>query len=375
MATVTNLKLNQSRRLYVSATDESTFGTAETLTHVLNHPIEFSPLIRTQENVLSSGFASGDQTDHPTTHLPVRTSLRGNLSVWASLESLGIFMAKAFASGDTLAGGGPYTHTIAYSTAPTYLPGMTIEEHFGGATVDATNDRKYLGVCIDSFEFSFGMTGFAMINCGLIGSGRVDSASSQTESGMTTPSYFLAAPKIRVGIEAATSEHTSPWDGGHEVSATAGTFATIDASATDISHLIESFTLRVNNGGTNEFLAGSSISTGVYAGQPFTGNRTVEVEFTAMLDDNTEPLINALADSTTADQNEYACYIDIAGNVNGYGAQIVVPLMALAENPSGGTGSGPGKYTFRFLARKTSAGTSRSVISAYVANQDNYDYM
>jgi len=361
--------MGQSRRLYVSATKESTFGTAAALTHVLDHPSEFGRLEVTTEKIDNNRYASG-AVDFPTAHLPVSYRLTGDLSVWASLESLGIFFAKAM-GGDTKAGAGPYTHTLDMTTLPFFLDGMTIQENCAGVAVDSTYDTIHKGVCVDSVELRIGSTGLAMVNVGLLGSGINADGSTQTESGLTKPSFLIAAPKVRIAYDAALSEGVSPWDGGHEVSATAGTFPTIDSGASDLSAYIDSFSLKLSNGGTQARSAGSSTTTGIYAGQAFTENREVMVEFTAHLGTSTANWLRALVESTAAAQREYAFILDIAGGTDGYGAQFVVPLATMDSNPDGGSGTGPQMYTFRFRGRKS---TSWMPLEVYIANADNFDY-
>lgn len=367
------LKPGSGRRLYAAAAT-ATWGSAGTITHVFEHECE-SPRLEITNNQLSDReYASGNTGMHEKKRLPIAKSMRADFSMWASLEAIGVFGYHASGCADTKSGGGPYLHTGPFVNAPFYLGGMTLEEHLNGATADTDVDVQFVSCAVDKFELSWGDTGFAKINVGLIGSGETAAASTQTEASLTIPSYLIAASKIRVRLEAAASEGQSPWGGTQSVSATAGLFPDLDTGETDISSYVESGSFLIDNRGKTDTQTGTSTTSGIYLGAPFVDDQDVRVNLKMKHGTDIEALLRSNATRTTAAQKEYCVIIDVAGGTANYGCQITVPLAVVVENPGGGSGAGLQVYDYSFKARKVSGGTDREIAYFWTKNGDNYDY-
>ncbi len=354
---IDGVKVGQGRGLYVSSAPESPFGTAQTLTHCLWHGLDSEPLEIFRERKSSKDYSSRVSSDHEMSHLQLGYGLQKPLSLYATLEAIGIFLAKVMNGGDTKTGTTPtWVHDLAYAALPATLPGMTIEDHMSGNVGVAATDRQHLGVCIDSFEFVVGQEGQARINLGLIGSGKLGSVGTITESGLVMPTELIEAPKCRVSMETCPSNGTTAWDGGLEVGTQAGVFPTIDAAATDISDYIEEFTFRVLSGCKAERRFGSSASAGVYLGKQFPRDRRVEVELKAIYGTPFEALLHAAADSTAADQKERTIILNIASDTANRGAMFAFPVCAIEPNsPSNLTGSGVLTPSYKFISRACAA--------------------
>lgn len=368
------LRPGSGRRLYAAAV-ATAWGTGGTLTHVFEHDCDSPRLERSSEQRSDRSYASGNTGMAEKKRLPVSYQLQQDFSVWASLEAIGVFGWHASGANDTKSGASaPYQHTGPLPNAPFYLVGMTLEEHLNGATADTDVDTNFLSVAVSRFELAWGATGWAKVNVGLLGSGETAAASTQTEAGLTIPSYHIAASKIRVRLEAATTEGSTPWGGTQSVSAAAGAFPALDAGEEDISQYIESASFVIDNKPKTDQQTGSSTSTGVYLAAPFVDEQEVRVNMKAKHGTALEALLRSNATRTAAAQKEFAVVIDIAGGTNGYGAQITVPLAVIIENPGGGTGPGVQVYDYSFLARKDQSGYDRNVAYLWIKNQDNYDY-
>lgn len=373
---LTNVRHGQARALYVDANSEGTFGTANgSYTHCFYHPADWSRLEVGLEKLDNDGYASGNTWDGPSAHLPIARSLQGSATVWASLESMAVFTHKAFGGADSYSGAGPYIHSLTYATTPGFLPGISLEEHSTGATANATTDIQHLGVCVDSFKLSARTTGLATVTAGLIGSGLTAAASTQTDSGLKRPGIDanteLCGPsKFRLSMMPASSVGTTPWDGSHAVHTAAGAFVALETSFVEISSGCQSFDFEVMNGGAVQNLGGTSTTAGNFASQVYTAKREAFLTMTHLFSDETDQLIRLLAASTVAAQGEYAFIIDIAGPTNNYGGYYVIPLAALAENPTVSSGTGPATITTRWKVRKSNT----IFLSAYFANTDAFDY-
>jgi hypothetical protein len=354
---ITGVKVGSGRRLYVGAAPETTFGSEATLTHCLTHPCDENPLEITQERMSNSGFASGNTSDHESGHIVIGSYLNKPLSLYATLEAIGIFLSKCMNGGDTKSGTTPtWVHDLAYAALPASLPGMTIEDHLSSNVGVAATDRKHLGVCIDSFEFTFSQEGRARIRVGTMGSGKLGTVGTITESGLVIPTELIEAPKCRVTMEACPSNGTTAWDGSLEVSATPGVFPTIDSAATDISDYIEEFTFRVLMGGVGKFRTGSSIGAGVNWSRVFPRARKVEVEFKAIYGSPLEALLHAAADSTAADQKEKTILLNIASDTANHGGAFAFPVCVIQpESPSGLSGVSVLEPSFKFESRVCAA--------------------
>lgn len=372
MGTIAGTKVGQGRRLYVSATRQTEQGTEATLTHIIDHMLDSEPLEIDQERMDDDLHASGNDSDHPRSHLVLGHSLNQPFSCLASLELIGIFLSAAMNAADTKTGGAaPYAHDLAYAALPNFLPMLTLEEHMGGATWVAATDRRHLDVSIDSFELAVPGAGQARINLGLLGTGRTEAGSDITEGGLRAFTGPMPAPKFRVSIEANSSNGASNWDGTSEVSATAGAFPTLDSGATDISSYMSNLVIRVLNGSKQEPEFGSSVGSGLYNGQvmPAEGGRRVEVEFTAKYGTPFSVLLHSLADSTNLLQKEWTIILNATSDTAGHGGMIALPVCALMAKPSGMTGRGPLSVTYKFRARKC------ALYQPIVAKICNFDSM
>ena len=374
MTELAGLKVGQGRRVYVSAAPESTFGAAQTLTHCLIHPLGGDPLERTPERVPNSEYSSGIATDHATGHMVIGHGLNKPLPLYATLEALGIFLAKCMNGGDTVAGGAaPYTHSLAYASLPDLLLGMTIEDHLAGSVGVAATDRKHVGVCVDSVEFSVGRSGRARLNIGLVGSGKLDAVGTITEAGLVIPAELIEGPKCRVCLGPATSLGVTAWDGSLEVSATAGLFPTVDAGVPDISKYVEEFTFRVQNGcAAGERELGHSASTGVYVGRALPRNRVVEVEIRFLYGTPFSTLLHAAGDATNTVQAQQTILLNIASDITGHGGAFAWPVCEIPpEALSGLTGKGPLAPTVKFTALASAA---NQPMVAKIADYSPQDY-
>lgn len=368
------LKPGSGRRLYAAAAT-ATWGSAGTITHVFEHECE-SPRLEITNNQLSDReYASGNTGMAEKKRLPVDKQLRADFSLWASLEAIGVFGYHGSGTSDTKSGASaPYLHTGPFVNAPFYLGGMTIEEHLYGATADTDVDVNFVSCAVDKFELSWGETGFAKINVGLIGSGETANATTQTEGSLTIPSYLIASSKIRVRLEPAVSEGQSPWAGTQSVSATAGAFPALDTGEVDISQYVESGSFLIDNKSRTDAQTGTSTGAGVYLAAPFVDAQEVRVNLKMKHGTDIEALLRSNATRTVAAQKEYCVILDIAGGTANYGCQITVPLAVITDNPGGGAGTGLQTYDYSFQARKVSGGTDREVAYLWLKNADNYDY-
>lgn len=367
------LRPGSGRRLYASAV-AAAWGTAGTLTHVLEHDCS-SPRLEISNNQLSDReYASGNTGMAERKRIVVDKSMRQDFTLWASLEAMGVLGYRAFGGVDTKSGSGPYLHTGPFPNAPFYAKAITLEEHLYGATADTDVDVQFVSVAVDRFSFSWGSTGFAKITVGLIGSGETAAAETRTEASMTVPSYFIPASKIRVRLQAAASEGESPWDGTQSVGATAGTFPALVGTEVDISQYVESGEFVIDNRSKTDAQTGTSTAAGVYLAAPFVDEQEVFVNLKMKHGTDIEGVLRSHATRTGAAQKEYAVIVDIAGSLANYGEQITVPLAVLTENPGGGSGPGLQVYDYSFLARKTYAGTDNNVAYMWLKNGDDYDY-
>jgi hypothetical protein len=379
MGTVAGTLVGQGGRLFVSAAAESPFGTAQTLTHCLIDTLSSEPLEPEREVLSDVDFSSGNGSDIESSEITLGYKFAANRELHATLESIGIFLAKCMAGGDTVGGSpAPYTHTMLFSALPGYLPGMTLEQHLGATVAgvspwSTTTDRKFLGVCVDSFEFSCSRVGNARINVGLIGSGKVASGSSITEANLTggtpIPSALITMPKVRVTIEPITVPGTSVWDGTLEVGTSAGGFPAVDAGAnvSNISAYLQDFKFKVYNGASDsEREAGSSDSAGTYLGQAKAKVRGVDVEFTVEHGTPIDQLLHAQMVGT-----QFTILLNIAADTANRGLMIPFAVCSLRSKPGGYTGKGPlsGSYKFKSLSS-----ASYQPIKAYLVNEDGQDY-
>jgi len=367
------LRPGSGRRLYASAV-AAAWGTAGTLTHVLEHDCS-SPRLEISNNQLSDReYASGNTGMAERKRIVVDKSMRQDFTVWASLESLGLFGWRAFGGVDTKSGSGPYLHTGPFPNEPFYTKAMTLEEHLNGATADTDVDVRFVSVAVDRFSFSWGSTGLAKISVGLIGSGETEVATTQTEASLTNAAYYIPASKIRVRLQAATTAGQSPWDGTQSTAASAGAFPDLVGTEVDISQYVESGEFVIDNRSKTDAQTGTSTAAGVYLAAPFVDSQEVRVNLKMKHGADIEALLRSNAVRTAASQKEYCVIIDVAGNIANYGEQITVPLAVLTENPGGGSGPGLQVYDYSFLARKTYAGTDYNVAYMWLKNGDDYDY-
>lgn len=372
MGTVAGLKVGQGRRLYVSATKQSAAGSAATLTNIVLHPLESGLLEPIQEQMLSTQYSSGSTSDHIASHIPVGYRVAQQLTTFHSVEWFGISIAKALNGSDSASVNGSIVeHALTASTDPNYLVMMTMEEHLAGGTNVAATDRKLLDLSVDSFELNVPKTGHARINLGLLGSGRQGTLADITESGLVQFTGPTPAPKFRFTLEANAANDTTKWSGAHAMNATAGLFPAVDGTATDISSYIDNFSFRWLNNATDDKEVGSSTTTGLYAGQFLATNRRCEVEFSALYGTGLSTLLHSMTNSTTAAQGEYTGILNCCSDTTGNGYVVVFPVMALESTPSGFTGGGPIKGTFKFVARRS---TANQPIVVYTYDPSNVDY-
>lgn len=347
------LKVGSGRALYVSSAPESAFCTEQTLTHCIVHPLDSEVLEVTTEEIPDTEYSSRNTSDYESSSIKTVTFLQKPLNMYATLEAIGIFLAKCMNGADTKTGTTPtWTHDIANAALPAGLASMTIEDHLSGATGAAATDRKHLGVCVDSFELRIPQQGVARISVGLMGSGRLGTVGTITEAGLVIPSELIEAPKCRLTMEACGSNGTSAWDGTLEVGTTAGVFPTADGSAVDISEYCEEIVIRVLNGCKGSPVFGNSAAAGVNWGRAFPRARRVELEFKAIYGTPFESLLHAAADRTAAAQQEKTFLLNIASDTANRGAMLAFPVCALqAGNPSGLTGPGVQTPTYKFTSR------------------------
>lgn len=366
------LKTGQGRRLYASATVESTFrtGTAP-LTHIFEHTMESNHL-QVKQNVIERGMTSGVLTDGPTRIIPNGYSLDSPFVLPASEISVPLFLAKAIGADQNTAG----SHVMAWSRLPAKLPGMKLEDHISGANADADYDRLHHGICVNSFKFSATTRGVAKVSLGLKGSGYSEAGSNQTEAGKVNPSKFLTLSRCRLMMKACATAGTSAWDGGLAVgSIAAGAFPAVDSgSFTNVSEYLRSLEFEVNNGGDLEYEGGQAEATGQYCGAVMPGERVVSVRFSVRQGTPFAAMFRGLAKLTYDAQQEYTFLLDINSENANQAQMYAFPLCYPVKEPGNGTGAGVLEFDYEFRAKDTYTGSAYERIHALAVNGDNYDY-
>lgn len=374
--------INKARRLYYSPIVESTFGTAATMSRCALSLLTGDPLAPTELSVSDTEFSAGGAvaTDFETAHIvkgydfpaqPYPLIATNELILQSFLKALG-HDALTSLGGSLYSHQGPASGTPSQANLPVYPAGFTIEEHMGGEAAVADSDYKFLGMQLSAVELSWGETDMAVVTWTLVGSGKTDAASITSESGtITTPMTFVTPMQIRTWIKAAPAKGQTAFD-GHEVSASAWAFPTINSGATDLGAQMMGGKVRFD-GALGTPRQGQAVGAGIYTPQRKQGKRTASAELKLRIDDTTRPLLKKRTGSTWDSQNEYTVGFDIMGQTAGHGVQIVLPLCA-PPVVSGGAGSGEAVRTLTFNARKVTAGTDYGPISIYGVNGENLDY-
>lgn len=378
MGTFTNLEMGQRRRLYVADQVESAYCTGQTPTHVLLSLLDGELLAPTPDILGDEQFSLGGvATDFRTRSIVRSWDFQARVPLLATLEGIALTLAKALGGVDSVGGStGAYTHTFAANDLPDYLPSWTIEEHMAGAAKNDYSDRRFLGVQVDGWELTWGEQDVAVMTLDLVGSGRLGTQADMTESNLTIPMTFVTPVKIRTWLDNCGTRGQSDWDGSHEVATTAGGFPGLDANATDVSAWMRSGAIRWRNNSAAAPRQGQAVGADRYQGQRRATNRTCEIELTLAIDDTTRAfaLLKALDSMDWNTQTEFTIGFDFAAQTANHGVQIIAPIAALTQQPTGGSGPGERRRTFTFGARKTSAGTTRAILTCYAVNADANAY-
>ena len=367
------------RRLYVPQDSEATYnGESASLAYV------FDTYGREQgrgsRDLISDKQMSGtardewgrydllsSQTDPPTAYpMP------------ASPEAFGVFAAMACggaADSHTSPGGGEHIHTSEPIARGGTLTGWWMEDHAAGATAKANTDRKQYGRFATQLDISGSQNGPLTITPTIAGSGKIDTASSPTESGLTRTSKFFTGPQTKISFTAATTLGQAAGATAHTKPTTEGVFANTLATTIDW----ESFTFSFVTQHAVRRMGGRQTSAGIIADcYDQIANRTVTLNVNAFMTSDIEAILYDQHDGSSGNfdvwAQQYTLDVEtlttIGIGASYYSSDIRIPLAILTSASDGQEIEGQRTVNLTFEAR---AATSTSIAAVYFYSVDNYD--
>lgn len=321
-------------------------------------------VLSTTDMELATGFEAAQSQIHMGTTLEPTS-----LPFWASPETLGFFAAFCMGQ-DSVSGTTNITHEILSEAIGSGYPGsFGLEEHLGGATVDASTDFNHKGVVVDEFTLSGGRTGMVNLDATVSGNGGYGTPQTQTESGLSIPTTYFPAESVTVGIVAEGTEHNPASYSSYVTPSAAFTAANMD-SFTKITTALESWSVTYRNIWGIRRASGLSSSSGLLGACPVWTRREVEWELTFLQSAGFDSLTQSLLSGTSANNIEYAIAVeavsDVDLNTSDYaGFWVVSPLTMLADTADGSF-SDLNTDTVRLIAKSPLASDGQGLLRCYV---------
>lgn len=367
------------RRLYVSRTHEGTFGTAETLTHTMDAYLN-SGILGIQTMVQDdSDVCTG--REFPQRQFVMDNMLRPvRLEFPATCANIGMIFGHALQAGSVAAegGAGAYLHEYLPSTVNNSVNGWTIQEQMLAAK-NAATDRKHSGLYIASCGLTAGRTGHVRVFANVRGIGKNTAATDVTESGTTnTADVRFSTKRVKVTLQAVSSQNTTPWDGSWNVPSSAGVHA--NSFSTTLNNDLDSWTLEWFNNPDQEIeQGGAGVASGaaLQGNQPVFGPRRARLSLRMKRTSDTMGMLYDLLDSTDAANAQFAFGIEgvsdlLAATGKPYAFGLILPLTHYTQAPEGSPGGIiTDQYEFQALQDDDSA---LDPLYAYIINQEANEY-
>jgi len=355
------------QRAYFSSTEESTYDTAETLTHFAN--LQSDVPVPSAEFYSSIEEGSGTEEENALELIAkdARFTLNGRLH-----DTLLPLLLSFALGGDTHAvvpaKTGSYQHLIEPASADTELCAFTCEVHSAGAA-DATagSSAKFTGCVIDTLRISAARKGWWNFSADIIGSGTVVTGSAQTESSLSGATVYYPVSMSNFWRSSAIEASFSV-----TLPTTALTRAT-DLHATgqvDLATLIRDFEWTIANNLQAD--DGYTPDSDDVRGQLLRGNRVQTISYTLDFNATTAAYIAELHAGTV--KAFEACCVTAtecyAADSIYHGFKFIFPQYRMTE-PTRGGGMGP--QTLGITGTVEDDGTN-STVDVYVWNGEDVDY-